>query len=243
MSRLVEIPVKAACYFPHCLRVWWMADSRKKVIFMLRCFEKDSRLGQIYLFAFSISFNVIGINQIVQFSKLNILRTWCFSYRIKLSANINSSFLFLFTSLLFNSTFYFTFLEYRSISSTKIPKTPTINSIVSPSSRFDIIAPPGIGSGRFRNYYHYYHIYWPCRRKAACGVNAFDLALINNHYCRNWSGECRIRGRLPASRGRENRIDNVVSIIVADKGMSTRGRLGITSIRVDRVDCTTIIIR
>lgn len=138
MSRLVEIPVKAACDFPHCLRVWWMVDSRKKVIFMLRCFEKDSRLGQIYLFAFSVSFNVIGINQIVQFSKLNILRTCDFSLIVS-SSNMNSSFLFLFTSLSFNSTFYFTFLEYRCTLSTKILKTPTINSIVSPSFRSDII--------------------------------------------------------------------------------------------------------
>lgn len=64
------------------------------------------------------------------------------------------------------------------------------------------------------------------REEAALGANAFDLALINNHCCRiaEWRAPYAVPGRLPASRGRENRIDNVVSIIAPDKGMSTRTR-------------------
>lgn len=69
----------------------------------------------------------------------------------------------------------------------------------------------------------------PCSR--APGANAFDLALINNHYCagRPWSGVpyAGYRGRSPGgSRGRENRIDDVVSIIAPDKGMGSRGLRG-----------------
>lgn len=64
------------------------------------------------------------------------------------------------------------------------------------------------------------------------GANAFDLALINNHYC------TRSEWRMPYAvasfpGGRENRIDNVVSIIEPDKGMST-ARVA------DRVDCIVI---
>lgn len=62
------------------------------------------------------------------------------------------------------------------------------------------------------------------------GANAFDLALINNHYC------TRSEWRMPYASfpgGRENRIDNVVSIIEPDKGMSI-ARVA------DRVDCIVI---
>lgn len=64
------------------------------------------------------------------------------------------------------------------------------------------------------------------------GANAFDLALINNHYC------TRSEWRMPYAvasfpGGRENRIDNVVSIIEPDKGMSI-ARVA------DRVDCIVI---
>lgn len=62
-------------------------------------------------------------------------------------------------------------------------------------------------------------------------ANAFDLALINNHYCEplpagvayaGAGGRAVARG----SRGRENRIDDVVSIIAPDKGMGPRGLRG-----------------
>lgn len=90
-------------------------------------------------------------------------------------------------------------------------------------------------SAHFRNYYHHYHIYWLCARAVArararaLGANAFDLALINNHYCTGRQGPvCRVVPGAVAggSRGRENRIDDVVSIIASDKGMGPRGLRG-----------------
>lgn len=43
--------------------------------------------------------------------------------------------------------------------------------------------PLAFPSGRIRNYYDYYHIYWATAVQCSPTANTFDLALINNHYC------------------------------------------------------------
>lgn len=56
-------------------------------------------------------------------------------------------------------------------------------------------------SAHFRNYYHHYHIYWLCAPLQR-GANAFDLALINNHYCAGRRGaRPRIVPRIPEGAG------------------------------------------